>query len=48
MKDSAETRVLPYVWAAEEAARRAEAYGMHEEGWAAQMKSIERYLAKAA
>lgn len=30
------------------AARRAEAYGMHEEGWAAQMKSIERYLAKAA
>lgn len=29
-------------------ARRAEAYGMHEEGWAAQMKSIERYLAKAA
>jgi uncharacterized protein YndB with AHSA1/START domain len=30
------------------AARRAEAYRMHEEGWAAQMKSIERYLAKAA
>lgn len=29
-------------------ARRAEAYRMHEEGWAAQMKSIERYLAKAA
>ena len=30
------------------AARRAEAYRMHEEGWAAQMKSIEQYLAKAA
>ncbi len=30
------------------AARRAEAYRMHEHGWAAQMKSIERYLAKAA
>lgn len=30
------------------AARRAEAYRMHEEGWAAQMKSIEKYLAKAA
>ena len=30
------------------ATRRAEAYRMHEEGWAAQMKSIERYLAKAA
>lgn len=30
------------------AARRAEAYRMHEEGWAEQMKSIERYLAKAA
>ena len=30
------------------AERRAEAYRMHEEGWAAQMKSIERYLAKAA
>lgn len=30
------------------AARRAEAYRMHKEGWAAQMKSIERYLAKAA
>ena len=29
-------------------ARRAEAYRMHEEGWSAQMKSIERYLAKAA
>ena len=29
-------------------ARRAEAYRMHVEGWAAQMKSIERYLAKAA
>lgn len=28
--------------------RRAEAYRMHEEGWAAQMKSIERYLTKAA
>jgi uncharacterized protein YndB with AHSA1/START domain len=28
--------------------RRAEAYRMHEEGWAAQMKSIERFLAKAA
>ncbi len=30
------------------AARRAEAYRMHKEGWAAQMKSIERYLAEAA
>ena len=30
------------------AARREEAYRMHEEGWAGQMKSIERYLAKAA
>ena len=30
------------------AARRAEAYRMHEQGWAAQMKNIERYLAKAA
>ncbi|NJD61452.1 MAG: vanillate O-demethylase oxidoreductase VanB [Deltaproteobacteria bacterium] len=30
------------------AARRAEAYRMHEEGWAMQMESIERYLAKAA
>ncbi len=30
------------------AARRAEAYRMHEEGWAEQMKSIERYLARAA
>jgi uncharacterized protein YndB with AHSA1/START domain len=30
------------------AARRAEAYRMHEEGWGMQMKSIERYLAKAA
>ena len=30
------------------AERRAEAYRMHEEGWAAQMKSIEKYLAKAA
>ena len=30
------------------AGRRAEAYRMHVEGWAAQMKSIERYLAKAA
>jgi len=28
--------------------RRAEAYRMHEQGWAAQMKNIERYLAKAA
>src|SRR5512139_4121845 len=28
--------------------RRAEAYRMHEEGWASQMKSIEKYLAKAA
>ncbi len=30
------------------AARRAEAYRMHKEGWAMQMKSIEGYLAKAA
>ncbi len=30
------------------AERREEAYRMHEEGWAEQMKSIERYLAKAA
>ncbi len=30
------------------AARRAEAYRMHEEGWAGQMKSIERHLARAA
>ena len=30
------------------AARREEACRMHEEGWAAQMKSIERYLTKAA
>lgn len=30
------------------AARRAEAYRMHVEGWAAQMKSIEKYLAQAA
>ena len=30
------------------AARRAEAYRMHEQGWAAQMKNIERYLARAA
>lgn len=30
------------------AARRGEAYEKHVEGWAAQMKSIERYLAKAA
>lgn len=30
------------------AARRAEAYRMHKEGWAAQMKAIEQYLAKAA
>lgn len=30
------------------AARRAEAYRMHVEGWAGQMKSIEKYLAKAA
>lgn len=29
-------------------ARRAEAYRMHEQGWAAQMKNIERHLAKAA
>ena len=29
-------------------ARSAESYRMHEEGWAAQMKNIERYLAKAA
>jgi len=30
------------------AARRAEAHRMHVEGWAAQMKSIEKYLAQAA
>lgn len=30
------------------AARRAEAYRMHEQGWAMQMKSIEGYLARAA
>jgi len=30
------------------AARRAEAYRMHEEGWAAQMRNIERHLAKVA
>ena len=30
------------------AARRAEAYRMHEQGWAAQMGNLERYLAKAA
>ncbi len=30
------------------AARREEAYRMHEEGWAEQCKSIERYLTKAA
>ncbi|MGE5752727.1 MAG: SRPBCC family protein [Deltaproteobacteria bacterium] len=30
------------------AARRAEAYRMHEQGWAIQMKAIERYLVKAA
>jgi uncharacterized protein YndB with AHSA1/START domain len=30
------------------AARREEACRMHEGGWAAQMKSIERYLTKAA
>jgi len=30
------------------AGRRAEAYLMHEEGWTEQLKSIERYLAKAA
>lgn len=30
------------------ATRREEAYGMHEEGWAGQAKSIEQYLAKAA
>ncbi len=29
-------------------ARREEAHRMHEEGWAEQCKSIERYLAKAA
>jgi hypothetical protein len=28
--------------------RRDEAYRMHVEGWAAQMKSIERYVARAA
>lgn len=30
------------------AARRAEAYEMHEQGWAGQMKSISEYLLKAA
>ncbi|HBO70492.1 MAG TPA: hypothetical protein DD658_10395 [Deltaproteobacteria bacterium] len=30
------------------AARRSEAYRMHEEGWAAQRKSIEQYPARAA
>jgi uncharacterized protein YndB with AHSA1/START domain len=30
------------------ASRRAEAYRMHEQGWAMQMKSIERHLTKAA
>jgi uncharacterized protein YndB with AHSA1/START domain len=30
------------------ATRREEAYREHQEGWAEQMKSIERYLAKAA
>ena len=30
------------------AARRAEAYEMHEQGWAGQMKSISVYLLKAA
>jgi len=30
------------------AARRDEAYRMHDEGWAEQVRSIERYLAKAA
>ena len=30
------------------AARREEAYRMHKEGWAAQMKNIEGHLAKAA
>jgi uncharacterized protein YndB with AHSA1/START domain len=30
------------------AERREEAYRMHEEGWAMQMKSIEHYLARAA
>jgi uncharacterized protein YndB with AHSA1/START domain len=30
------------------AARRAEAYEMHEQGWAAQMKAISEYLVKAA
>ncbi len=30
------------------ASRREEAYRMHAEGWPQQMKSIERYLAKAA
>ncbi len=30
------------------AARRAAAYRMHEEGWAEQLKSIQRYLAEAA
>ncbi len=30
------------------ATRRAEAYRMHEDGWPEQMKSLERYLVKAA
>lgn len=30
------------------ASRREEAYRMHRQGWAAQMKNIERHLAKAA
>ncbi len=30
------------------AGRRGEAHRMHQEGWAAQMKSIKRYLTKAA
>ncbi len=30
------------------ATRRAEAYREHEEGWAAQLNALERYLAKAA
>lgn len=30
------------------AGRRAEAYRMHRQGWAAQMKNIARYLAEAA
>ena len=31
-----------------EVGRREKAYRMHQQGWAAQMKSIERYLARAA